>query len=298
MDVLGELRLNPEIRRTLRGIPDLTLLLSWISMGSNTVTAFLTFICYPLLWAKLYILAIPIYYIAVVSIIVSFLTLLIGRQLTGWLRKPLCMSENFQLLLVAFLWLLTPPSFFKLLPFGTYAAINMFNYFVTYVVSPRNELVMAGAPLFRYLQVWALALMLHYEIFVCPMALFMDFCLCGSSLWPWCVYMGILFMRMGTLMALKSAIYLMLNWISLIIEQPSTPYDVIHNWRVFRRWIARVCPLDLNVFLFGSLDWLGVKKFPRHHRRMEGLGKPVWSRKPKFEADDNASILWRGAKWQ
>ncbi|GMM36707.1 hypothetical protein DASC09_040320 [Saccharomycopsis crataegensis] len=247
MEFQGVPPLPPGLQSFLASLPMLDLLLkrSWVATHVQTIVSTLVYFITIL---KVPPLAMVFYYVGVLGIISTY-TISIYRMhflSNSFVTSAIPIteaikSENFHLLLMALLWLITPPQLFKLLPFAIFSTLNLAIYANRNLWAPKNPFVLATAPLIEYAQHPMMMTVAYIEL-VLFLVVFIQGALRGSF-YAYIMYFFIWCLRVERSPYSRAVIYQFLNLITLALSQPNIPPHVFHNWILIYKRIAEIIPL-------------------------------------------------------
>lgn len=278
----------PGFYQFLATLPEIRILLQRGWFASHWMTIIGT-VMYMLTAIKVPGLSLVFYTIAVLGAIATYSIVIYQKHYMGREFLPSVVplsqavrSENFHLLLLALLWLITPAQLFKILPFYIYLLLNVSRFGVHNLLGGYTGISLALAPLITYLEVPLLSIASHIDLLLFPIMLIQS--LIHGSFYGLIIFFFIWCLRVEYSAASRQSIYTMLNLVTRILSQPNIPPHVFQNWLFVRRNIETMIPS----FKGGMLqDPVMVPRHRgRHRRKMNRM-----LREPVF--NDNSSIIFR-----
>jgi len=156
--------------------------------------------------------------------------------------SDLLKNENAQLLGYALLWLVTPESFIKLLPFFIYSLINITTYLTTQII-PESALAAAVTPLLNYLEIPMLIGASHLDLVVFIVML-KQACISGSG-YALFIYGFIWILRFESSEACRSSLNLCVKTCDELFSSEKSQYS--HIWDRVRFILNIMVPLEKKV---------------------------------------------------
>ncbi|ODV58032.1 uncharacterized protein ASCRUDRAFT_72896 [Ascoidea rubescens DSM 1968] len=152
--------------------------------------------------------------------------------------------ENSHLLSFAMLWLFTPITIFKILPFTLYSLLNLSNYLAVEVF-PDSSLAELMNSLIEILETPLLLMAAHLDLILFPIILMQS--INQQNFYPYVIYSIIWCLRIESSEVSKTSLYCLIhtidNWVQSSSYVDKYSYE---KWTVFRTFMDRQLPLRLS----------------------------------------------------
>lgn len=152
--------------------------------------------------------------------------------------------ENSHLLSFAILWLFTPITIFKILPFTLYSLLNLSNYLAVEIF-PESSMAELMNSLIEILETPLLLMAAHLDLLLFPIILVQS--TKQQNLYPYVIYTIIWCLRIESSEVSKTSLYCLIhtidNWIENSRYVDRFSYE---KWVVFKTFMDRQLPLKLN----------------------------------------------------
>ncbi len=277
----------PEVIRFLNSLPALHIILQQVWAASQWMTIVGTLV-YTLTAIKIPGLAVVFYTIADLGAIFTYAIVVYRRH---FLTNPFASSfvplseaiksENFHLLMLAFLWLITPCQLLKIIPFYLYSLLNVAHYYSKEVLNPLGGFSQALTPLITYFEGPILIVASHIDLLLFPIIFIQS--IIKGSFFGLIIFFFIWCLKLECSEASRRSIYTVLDLISRIFMQPNIPPHVRYHWFLIRRRVELLIPLRT-----------GYRSHQNDMRPVQRVGSRRGRRSAKPYLDNDASsILYR-----
>lgn len=230
-------------------LPEAEVLLEHMWIGSHLMT-----IVGSLMYFFISAIAPVGYFIAVLGAIITY-SVVIYRK--NFLSKPFVSglmplseairSENFHLLLLAYLWMITPSSLFKILQFFIYSVLNVLSYSIVNFIPPDSVVASVTVPLVQAIQGPLIDVASFMDLFLFGI-MFMESIL-NLSFYGLILFFFIWCIRVEYSNSSRRSIYLFMAAVNSVLSQPNMPPELSENWSRFCGIIESILPrtVPLNV---------------------------------------------------
>lgn len=222
--------------------------LVWLISHIITILGFLIYFICIFNPEKQYLSIFPSYKLTNYSCILTYIIVIYKRYLCDEIIEQkttdnktlisyILKTENVQIIIFAFLWIVTKASIFKLIPFVIYSFLNV-SCFLVFEAFPETQFSLSLAPFINYIKNPLLIFSALIDIFVIGLLLYEAFQ--NNSYYAFFLYVFIWCLRMDNSDASRIAIFNIIQLIDKLLKNKLVPFRVRHAWLCFKMKVLRL----------------------------------------------------------